>query len=81
VADALQSGWRATVDGEAADVLDADHAGVAVLVPEGRHTVTLRYRPSAWRAGLALTATTALALAAATVWDIRRRRARQAARR
>ena len=45
VADALQTDWVATVDGESADLVAADHAGVAVAVPEGTHTVEIRYRP------------------------------------
>jgi hypothetical protein len=63
VADALQHDWVATVDGEPADLVPADHAGVAVAVPAGRHDVALRYRPRGQRAGLAVGAVTALALA------------------
>ena len=35
IADALQDGWRAEVDGAPAPLVDADHAGVAVFVPGG----------------------------------------------
>jgi len=65
VADALQQGWVAEVDGERADLVDADHAGVAVYVPAGRHEVTLRYAPSGQRAGVAVSAVAAAGLAAA----------------
>lgn len=51
VADAIQSGWRAWVDGRPADLVQADHALGAVFVPAGRHEVTLRYQPAAWRLG------------------------------
>lgn len=64
VADALQTDWIATVDGESAELVDADHAGVAVAVPAGAHDVTLRYRPRGQRAGLAISGVTALGLAA-----------------
>jgi Bacterial membrane protein YfhO len=74
VADSLQSGWNVHVDGEDAELLAADHAGVAVRVPEGRHTVTLSYQPGGWRLGQALSVLAALGLAGAAVWDIRRRR-------
>lgn len=78
VADAMQHGWRAEVDGERVDLVDADHAGVAVAVPEGRHTVTLTYEPPGRRAGLAVSAVAAIALAGVWVWGERRhRRARQ----
>jgi hypothetical protein len=71
VADALQQGWVANVDGERADLIDADHAGVAVHVPAGQHEVTLRYAPSGQRAGVAVSAVSAAALAAAWVWGDR----------
>ena len=72
VADALQHGWVARVDGEPADLVDGDHAGVAVHVPEGRHEVALSYRPPGQRAGLAVSAASALALAGAWLWSARR---------
>ena len=54
VADGLQAGWQATVDGRAVPLLDADHALVAVPVTTGRHVVRLRYAPKGLRPGLAL---------------------------
>ncbi|WP_300013419.1 hypothetical protein [Pseudonocardia sp.] len=44
VADALQTGWVATVDGVSAPLVAADHAGVAVHVPPGQHMVRLMYQ-------------------------------------
>lgn len=67
VADALQSDWVATVDGEKAELVEADHAGVAVAVPEGEHTVELRYRPRGQRAGAVASGLTALGLLAVVV--------------
>jgi hypothetical protein len=72
VADSLQYGWVATVDGEPADLVDADHAGVAVRVPEGRHEVVLRHRPPGQQAGIAISAASVLALAGAWLWSERR---------
>jgi hypothetical protein len=71
VADALQRGWVAEVDGERADLVDADHAGVAVHVPSGRHAVTLRYSPPGQRAGLAISALAAVGLVVAWIWGER----------
>jgi hypothetical protein len=64
VADAMQGGWVATVDGIATDLVDADHAGVAVEVPEGRHVIEIRYRPRGQRLGIVISLLTALVLAA-----------------
>ena len=52
VADAIQSGWSATVDGEPVDLRPADHALGAVLVPAGEHVVDLRYDPLSLRIGV-----------------------------
>jgi hypothetical protein len=52
VADPIQTGWVATVDGREAKLRDADHAVGAVLVPGGAHTVILRFEPTGWQRGL-----------------------------
>ncbi len=54
VAQAALPGWRARADGRPARVAIADGALVAVQVPAGTRTVTLRYLPTSWLAGLAL---------------------------
>lgn len=80
VADAMQNDWVATIDGESADLVAADHAGVAVAVPEGRHEVELRYRPRGQRAGVAISGVTAVAVLAACFGGPAARRARASAR-
>jgi hypothetical protein len=57
--------WTATVDGEPATLLVANHALRAVPVPAGTHTVELRFRSVALATGTALSAVTALGLAIA----------------
>ena len=47
VADEIQDGWSARVDGHPAELRDADHALVAVAVPAGHHTVELSATPAA----------------------------------
>ncbi len=56
--------WRASVDGEPAEVLRTNTAFRGVVVPEGRHTVELRYSTSEFRLGFGLSGLTALAVAA-----------------
>jgi len=62
VADSLQrSGWTATIDGKATDIVAADNAGGAVWVPAGKHTVALRYAVPAAGVGSLLTGATSAA--------------------
>jgi hypothetical protein len=58
LADAIQTGWRVTVDGLAAPLLAADHAFAAVALGPGNHTVRFFYPgpltgTGAWISGLA----------------------------
>jgi hypothetical protein len=75
VADALQFGWQARLDGEPVPLVSADHAGVAVHVPRGDHRVELRYEAPGLAAGMGVSAlsATALALLAANALVSRRR--------
>ncbi|MGH2571937.1 MAG: YfhO family protein [Actinomycetota bacterium] len=65
VADALQHGWHAELDGHPVPLLPADHALAAVAVPGGSHVVELRYRPEGLRLGLIVSAAALLLLLAA----------------
>jgi hypothetical protein len=77
VADADQVGWQALVDGHPADLVKADQGLVAVNVPAGTHTVTLRYHLARqtlayWASGLV--ALGLLSVPAGAWWRERRRR-------
>lgn len=76
VADALQGagGWRAELDGEPVDLVDAEHAGGAVRVPAGEHTVRLSYSMPGVLPGAGVAGVTALGLLAAVLLDRRRTR-------
>lgn len=74
VADAMQHGWRATVDGRAAVLRNADHAGVAVAVPAGSHEIRFSYRPGAWRAGALVSGASVLLVVGVVLWGRRRSR-------
>jgi hypothetical protein len=74
LSDPYYPGWRATVDGQPANILRADYAFRAVAVPAGVHRVTMAFRPGAWTAGLAISIATALVLLVLSgVWLLRRR--------
>jgi hypothetical protein len=76
VGESWDRGWRATVDGERADVLPADSAFRAVRVPAGAHTVRLVYEPPRLSAAVAVSASSlAVALGAlGSIFVLRRRR-------
>ena len=64
LADAFYSGWRATVDGEKAQLLPANAAARALLLPAGAHHVELAFRTPGLRPAVAVALLT-LALGAA----------------
>lgn len=65
VADSIaRPGWSATVDGRPVDLVAGNHAFAAVPVPDGTHTVTLRYEAPGLRAGAVISAVGALGLLA-----------------
>lgn len=81
LADMWYPDWQATVDGRPAEILRADHALRAVVVPAGRHTVAFRFVSRAFGDGLRLSVGSlgaVLALIGAGWW-LGRRRARAAA--
>lgn len=61
-ADLHFPGWKATVDGAEAEILRADHAFRAILVPAGRHRIEWVYESAALRLGLVLTAVAAASI-------------------
>lgn len=75
VSDTVLLDFVATVDGEEVEIVPADHAGGAVLVPAGEHTVELRYSPVEQRVGALVSAGAALVLVA--VWALARVRGRR----
>ena len=52
ITDTFYPGWRATVDGHAADVMRANVAFRAVVIPPGQHVIEFRYEPRSVRLGL-----------------------------
>lgn len=58
-----EDGWSATVDGKPVKVEKANVGFMAVLVPEGEHTVRFSYMTPGLKAGVCITAAAALMLA------------------
>lgn len=73
VAQTFYHDWRASVDGQNAPLLRANHAFQAVEVPQGRHEVALRYVDRAFELGAALSVVSWAACAAATMGWIRKK--------
>ncbi|MBN1249572.1 MAG: YfhO family protein [Anaerolineae bacterium] len=65
LSDMRYPGWRATVDGDAVEIYKTNGIFRGIVVPEGEHRVTMRYRPASVRLGLGLVTMAALVLAAA----------------
>ena len=52
--DTFDTGWKAQVDQSEAEIFRADYLFRAVRVPEGKHVVHFRYRPTSFYWGTAL---------------------------
>jgi hypothetical protein len=73
LSDQFYPGWRATVDGQPAEIVRADTVFRAVCVPSGNHVVRFEYRPISFYVGLAVSGIGWLALLLAAVITLRRR--------
>lgn len=69
----FDTGWRAHVDGEPAEILPANIVARGVVVPAGEHRITMRYCPPGMGVGALLSAVTLFGLCGAILWDRRRR--------
>jgi hypothetical protein len=75
LSDTFYPGWRARVDSELAPIHEVNGAMRGIVVPAGRHIVTLRYRPVSAIAGAAATLL-GVALSLALYWLGRRKERR-----
>ncbi|WP_168800531.1 hypothetical protein [Cellulomonas telluris] len=82
IADSMQAsqGWSAQVDGRSVPLVDAEHAGAAMLVPAGRHEVALTFTTPGSGVGAVVSAAVATTLAGGALvsWVTARRRRRTA---
>jgi hypothetical protein len=65
-------GWKATVDGRAADVERVDYVFRAAAAGPGLHRVEFTYRPASWRIGWIVSLLTLAALVVAVALSLRR---------
>jgi hypothetical protein len=68
VSEVYSEGWQATVDGQPAPILPADHALQAIPLTTGEHVVALRYAPASLRIGLLISGIAALAMLVVFIW-------------
>jgi uncharacterized membrane protein YfhO len=61
--------WKAEVDGEPAQIVKVGECMVGLELTEGQHTITFRYRNSAFRTGLLISLCCALIFAAIIVFN------------
>jgi hypothetical protein len=68
LSDVFHPDWRAEVDGVPTPIEAANYAFRAVYLEPGTHTVTMRFLPSGWAAGLMATGLTIVVLVGLIVW-------------
>lgn len=69
VSDLYYPGWKVYVDGDKKDILRANYAFRAVIVPEGEHEVQFIYEPESFKMGKWLSFATFIFLLGALVYD------------
>src|SRR5262249_28362916 len=66
-------GWRVSVDGRKSGWERVDYMLLGVPLAEGKHVVSLVYRPSSIKIGAVVSVTTALCLIVGALWGERKR--------
>ena len=73
LADAYYPGWRATIDGEPAEIFPVYHIYRGLLLGRGQHTVEYTYAPWSFRLGMAVSVISLVASALAGVFLLHRK--------
>ncbi len=73
----IPTGWNAAIDGKSVKIYQANHDFMGIIVPKGKHTVTLKYAPASFYVtkyiSLILSALVLLGLAGAIIKSKSRR--------
>lgn len=72
--DMAAPGWTAEIDGQPTEIVTANYAFRAVLVPLGQHEVRFSYRPPGWTVGFILSLLTWLLAGVYFIWQWRQNR-------
>ena len=72
IAQSFYHRWKATVDGQPAPILRANHAFQAVQVPSGEHRVELVYKDTPFRKGACISIVTLIACAGGLLRGLKR---------
>ncbi|MEO8288880.1 MAG: YfhO family protein [Chloroflexota bacterium] len=77
VAESYYPGWHATMDGQPTVTLRANYLSQGVVVPQGKHTIELKYEPDSFKYGTIVSLFGLLGLCGLGVWArFRRNRAK-----
>ncbi len=68
VAESYYPGWHASVDGQPAQILRTNYISQGVVVPEGKHTIEMKYEPDSFRNGAFLSLAGVAGLAGLVFW-------------
>ena len=60
--DAYYPGWKATINGQPADIFPAYYAFRGLILPPGQHTIEFRYRPASFTWGVWISGVSLLVL-------------------
>ncbi len=70
ISDAYYPGWHATIDDRATDILRANWAFRAIVVPPGEHIVRFVYKPLSLAYGAVITTVTGLVIIVIAIWRV-----------
>ena len=68
VAESYYPGWHATVDGQPVEIVRANYLSQGIVVPEGKHTIEMKYEPDSFRNGMLLSLVGLLGLGGLIIW-------------
>jgi uncharacterized membrane protein YfhO len=68
--DTYYPGWKAYVDGERTELLEADYLFRGVAVPEGEHQIEFVYDPASFKIGVALSLSAIVCMLAMLAIDL-----------